>query len=195
MELQNVVIVDGVRSAFARGGRGAFTATRLDTIGVQVLQELLSRYPQVAPEDIEDVGMGCVGGVAELAGIGANHIVRLAGLPESVCTFDSNRQCGSSMETLHRVTQEIMVGAIDVGVALGVERMGRQLGGGGGAAQTRITEFNSSRHEQSESPAQPRARPRPQLLGPDPRRHPRLLARLLDAADRAERRRDVRPQP
>ena len=151
MELQNVVIVDGVRSAFARGGRGAFTATRLDTIGVQVLQELLSRYPQVAPEDIEDVGMGCVGGVAELAGIGANHIVRLAGLPESVCTFDSNRQCGSSMETLHRVTQEIMVGAIDVGVALGVERMGRQLGGGGGAAQTRITEFNSSRHEQSES--------------------------------------------
>ena len=151
MELQNVVIVDGVRSAFARGGRGAFTATRLDTIGVQVLQELLSRYPQVAPEDIEDVGMGCVGGVAELAGIGANHIVRLAGLPESVCTFDSNRQCGSSMETLHRVTQEIMVGAIDVGVALGVERMGRQLGGGGGAAQTRITEFNSSRHEQSDS--------------------------------------------
>ena len=77
MELQNVVIVDGVRSAFARGGRGAFTATRLDDIGVQVLQELLSRYPQVAPEDIEDVGMGCVGGVAELAGIGANHIVRL----------------------------------------------------------------------------------------------------------------------
>lgn len=150
MELQNVVIVDGVRSAFARGGRGAFTATRLDDIGVQVLQELLSRYPQIAPEDIEDVGMGCVGGVAELAGIGANHIVRLAGLPESVCTFDSNRQCGSSMETLHRVTQEIMVGAIDVGVALGVERMGRQLGGGGGAEPTRITEFNQSRHDQND---------------------------------------------
>ena len=111
----------------------AFTATRLDTIGVQVLQELLGRYPQLSPHEIEDVGMGCVGGVTELAGIGANHIVRLAGLPESVCTFDSNRQCGSSMETMHRVAQEIMVGAIDVGVALGVERMGRQLGGGGGA--------------------------------------------------------------
>ena len=89
MEMQNVVIVDGARSAFARGGRGAFTATRLDTIGVQVLQELLGRYPQLSPHDIEDVGMGCVGGVTELAGIGANHIVRLAGLPESVCTFDS----------------------------------------------------------------------------------------------------------
>ena len=150
MELQNVVIVDGARSAFTRGGRGAFTATRLDDVGVQVLRGLLDRNPQVAPEMIEDVGMGCVGGVAELAGIGANHIVRLAGLPESVCTFDSNRQCGSSMETMHRVAQEIMVGAIDVGIALGVERMGRQLGGGGGAEPDRITEFNSKRHEMNE---------------------------------------------
>ena len=150
MELQNVVIVDGARSAFTRGGRGAFTATRLDDVGVQVLRGLLGRNPQVAPEMIEDVGMGCVGGVAELAGIGANHIVRLAGLPESVCTFDSNRQCGSSMETMHRVAQEIMVGAIDVGIALGVERMGRQLGGGGGAEPDRITEFNSKRHEMNE---------------------------------------------
>lgn len=150
MELQNVVIVDGARSAFTRGGRGAFTATRLDDVGVQVLQALLGRNPKVAPEMIEDVGMGCVGGVAELAGIGANHIVRLAGLPESVCTFDSNRQCGSSMETLHRVAQEIMVGAIDVGIALGVERMGRQLGGGGGAEPDRITEFNQKRHEMTE---------------------------------------------
>ncbi len=150
MELQNVVIVDGARSAFTRGGRGAFTATRLDDVGVQVLQALLNRNPQVKPEMIEDVGMGCVGGVAELAGIGANHIARLAGLPESVCTFDSNRQCGSSMETLHRVAQEVMVGAIDVGIALGVERMGRQLGGGGGAEPNRITEFNSKRHEMTE---------------------------------------------
>ena len=150
MELQNVVIVDGARSAFTRGGRGAFTATRLDDVGVQVLQALLERNPAVQPEMIEDVGMGCVGGVAELAGIGANHIARLAGLPESVCTFDSNRQCGSSMETLHRVAQEVMVGAIDVGIALGVERMGRQLGGGGGAEPNRITEFNSKRHEMTE---------------------------------------------
>ena len=150
MELQNVVIVDGARSAFTRGGRGAFTATRLDDVGVQVLQALLNRNPEVKPEMIEDVGMGCVGGVAELAGIGANHIARLAGLPESVCTFDSNRQCGSSMETLHRVAQEVMVGAIEVGVALGVERMGRQLGGGGGAEPNRITEFNSKRHEMTQ---------------------------------------------
>jgi acetyl-CoA acetyltransferase family protein len=50
------------------------------------------------------------------------------------------------METLHRVAQGIMLGAIDTGVALGIERMGRQLGGGGGNQQrTRITEFNPRR--------------------------------------------------
>src|SRR5581483_9865621 len=56
-----------------------------------------------------------------------------------------------SMETLHRVASEIMLGAIDCGVALGIERMGRQLGGGGGNVQrTRITEFNPRRMEMNE---------------------------------------------
>ena len=147
MELQNVVLVDGVRSAFTRGGRGAFTATRMDDVAVQVLRDLMSRNPKVQPVDIEDIGLGNVGGVAEFSGIGANHIARLAGMPESVCSFDSNRQCGSSMETLHRVAQSIMVGAIDIGIALGAERMGRQLGGGDGADTNRITEFNKQRME------------------------------------------------
>lgn len=150
MELQNCVLVDGVRSPFTRGGRGAFVATRLDEVAVTVLRALLDRNPKVDPFAIEDLGLGNVMGVAELAGIGANHIARLAGLPEHVCTFDSNRQCGSSMETLHRVTQEIMVGSIDVGIAMGVERMGRQLGGGGGNREkNRITEFNKKRLEQN----------------------------------------------
>ena len=32
MELRNVVLVDGARSAFARGGRGKLIATRLTII-------------------------------------------------------------------------------------------------------------------------------------------------------------------
>jgi acetyl-CoA acetyltransferase family protein len=149
MELQNCVIVDGVRSPFTRGGRGAFVATRLDEVAVTVLQTLLERNSVLSPYDIEDLGLGNVGGVAELAGIGGNHIARLAGLPEHVCSFDSNRQCGSSMETLQRIAQEVMVGQIDVGISMGIERMGRQLGGGGGGEKTRITEFNEGRLEQN----------------------------------------------
>ncbi len=150
MELKNVVLIDAARSAFARGGRGMMVATRMDEAGAQVLRAVMERNPKVKPSMVDDVGMGNVMGVAELAGIGANVITRMAGLPSEVCTFDSNRQCGSSMETLHRITQSIMVGATDCGIALGVERMGRSLAGGGGGEKTRITEFNRKRQEQTE---------------------------------------------
>ncbi len=145
MELQNVVIVDGARSAFAKGGRGKLVATRLDEAGAQVLRGLLDRNPKVTARMIEDIGLGNVAGAGELAGIGANTVGRLAGLPEDACSFDTNRQCGSSMETLHRIAQSIMVGATECGVAMGIERMGRQLGGGARGDATRITEFNQKR--------------------------------------------------
>ncbi|HZP58008.1 MAG TPA: thiolase family protein [Dehalococcoidia bacterium] len=146
MQLQNVVLVDGVRSAFGRGGRGALVATRLDEAGAHVMRALLERNPKVSPWMIEDVGLGNVMGAGELILIGANAVSRLAGLPAEVCSFDTNRQCGSSMETLHRVAQSIAVGATQCGIALGIERMGRTLGGGSrnGATRTRVTEFNKN---------------------------------------------------
>lgn len=151
MDLQNVVLVDGARSAFARGGRGKLLATRLDDAAASVLKALLDRNPKVAPSMIEDIGVGNVGGVAEFRGnIYGDTIARLAGLPAEVSAFDSNRQCGSSMETLHRIAQSIMVGATECGVAMGVERMGRQLGGGAAGETNRITEFNRRRLEQND---------------------------------------------
>ncbi|MCH7698104.1 MAG: thiolase family protein [Chloroflexi bacterium] len=152
MELKNVVLVDGVRSAFTRGGRGKMVATRMDEAAATVLRALMERNPKVKPSSVEDVGLGNVMGAPEIAGIGANVVARLAGLPSEVCTFDSNRQCGSSMETLHRIAQSIMVGATEVGIALGIERMGRTLGGGGGGnrERNRVTEFNKKRLEQTD---------------------------------------------
>ncbi len=152
MKFQNAVLVDGVRSPFSRGGRGMLVATRLDEVAARVLRTLMERNPKVSPRLVEDIGMGNVMGLAELQNIGANTAARLAGLPAEVCSFDSNRQCGSSMETLHRVAQSIMVGASECGIALGVERMGRTLGGGGGARweKNRVTEFNSARLQQTE---------------------------------------------
>ncbi len=130
MQLRNAVLVDGVRSPFSRGGRGKLVATRLDETGAQVLRALLDRQPKVTDAMIEDVGLGNVRGQGEFVLLGT--VPRLAGLPLETCSFNSNRQCGSSMETLHRIVMSIMLGSIDCGVALGIERMGRSLGGGGG---------------------------------------------------------------
>ena len=143
MPLNNVVLVDGVRSAFGRGGRGSLVATRLDDAAATVVRTLMERNPKVSPWMVEDMGLGNVMGAGELILIGANNVAHLAGLPAEVCTFDSNRQCGSSMETLHRIAQSIAVGATECGIAVGIERMGRQLvGGGDGKPKTRVTEFN-----------------------------------------------------
>ncbi|HXH21235.1 MAG TPA: thiolase family protein [Dehalococcoidia bacterium] len=130
MRLRNVVIVDGVRSPFARGGRGKLVATRLDDVGATIIRALLERNPKVKPSMIEDVGLGNVAQSGEFIGLG--HVARLAGLPMEVSAFNTNRQCGSSMETLQRLASGIAVGALDCGIALGIERMGRTLGGGGG---------------------------------------------------------------
>jgi len=136
MELRNVVLVDALRSAFARGGRGKLVATRLDDAGATVLRALLDRNPKLRDEMVEDVGLGNVAGSGEFNYLGL--VPRLAGLPLEVCAFNSNRQCGSSMETLHRITLAISAGQMECGVAMGIERMGRGLGMGGGKP-TRIT--------------------------------------------------------
>jgi acetyl-CoA acetyltransferase family protein len=137
MELRNAVIVDGVRSPFARAVRGKLVATRLDELGAQIIRNLMDRNPKVEDRMIEDVGLGNVLGNAEFVDLG--RVAKMAGLPPEVSTFNSNRQCGSSMETLHRIAQSIMVGVIDCGIALGAERMARTIPGDEGPF-TRITE-------------------------------------------------------
>jgi len=146
MQLKKVVLVDGARSAFARGGRGKLVASRLDDAGAKILRALLDRNPKVKDSMIEDVGLGNVAGRGEFNYLGT--VQKLAGLPHEVCAFNSNRQCGSSMETLHRIAMAIMVGNIECGVAMGIERMGRSLGGDGGT--NRITMWNPRIAEQNE---------------------------------------------
>src|SRR5262245_12143223 len=140
MALKNVVLVDAARSAFARGAKGKLVATRLDEAGATVLRALLDRNPKVKDAMVEDVGLGNVGGYGEFTLLGT--VQRLAGLPLEACSFNSNRQCGSSMETLHRVAMSIATGQTECGVALGIERMGRGLGGGPTLPPTRITKLN-----------------------------------------------------
>jgi acetyl-CoA acetyltransferase family protein len=153
MRLENVVIVDGVRSAFARGGKGKLVATRLDEAGAKVIRALLNRNPKVTDRMIEDVGLGNVRGGGEFVQLGV--VARLAGLPYEVCSFNSNRQCGSSMETLHRIAMSIALGTSECGIALGIERMSRALGPAAGEKPSRITAPNKRWLEMNEAQRNP----------------------------------------
>ena len=41
MELRNVVLVDGIRTPFSRGGKGKFEATRMDEVTARECPQLL----------------------------------------------------------------------------------------------------------------------------------------------------------
>jgi len=142
MKLRNVVVVDGVRSAFTKGGRGKLEATRMDEVGAILIRKLFERNPQAKPNMVHDFGIGMGGGAPEASTL--NAVARLAGLPHEVNNFSTNRACAGSMETAHRIAMAIMLGEYDCGISFGVERMGRQMGAGRGSGppRTRVNEFN-----------------------------------------------------
>lgn len=127
MKAKNVVIVDGCRSAFSRGGRGKFEATRLDETGAAIVRALLERNPKVKPTMIDDFGIGNGSKPADLGFL--NNISRLAGLPYEVANFYTDRHCASSMETMLRIAMGIILGSSECGIAFGIERMNNQLMG------------------------------------------------------------------
>lgn len=141
MKVRNVVIVDGCRSAFSRGGVGKFEATRIDEAGVEVVKALLARNPKVKPTMIDEFGMGCAGRMNDIAGL--NTISRMAGLPYECTNFFTERQCASSMECMLRIAMAIALGQYECGIAFGVERMTREIGGGRAAIPvTKVTGYN-----------------------------------------------------
>jgi acetyl-CoA acetyltransferase family protein len=115
MKLRNAVVVDGVRTAFSKGGRGKLEAARLDDLGAYLIRALLERNPKVKPNMIEDLGIG--GNL----GRGVGH---LAGLPQEMTDFSSERACATSQETAQRISMAIMLGQYDCGISVGAERMG-----------------------------------------------------------------------
>lgn len=145
MKLRNAVIVDGVRSPFSWGGRGKFEATRLDEVAAFILRTLMERNPKVKPTLVEDIGLGHADGQPDLGDI--STIKRLAGLPVEITNFVTNRECGSSMETMQRIATAIMVGAMECGISLGLERLGRTLARPEPVNPNRVTELHPRRFE------------------------------------------------
>ncbi|MGD9384659.1 MAG: acetyl-CoA C-acyltransferase, partial [Desulfobacterales bacterium] len=55
MIAREVVLVDGVRTAFGKAGEnGFFWHTRADDMVVKVIRELLRRNPEVVPDMVEE---------------------------------------------------------------------------------------------------------------------------------------------
>lgn len=122
--LNEVVIVDCIRTPMGRSKGGAFRHVRAEDLSAHLMQGLLARNPALAASDIEDVYWGCVQQTLEQGFNIARNAALLAGLPKQVAAVTVNRLCGSSMQALHDASRAIMVGDGDVFMIGGVEHMG-----------------------------------------------------------------------
>ena len=124
ISINDVVIVDGVRTAMGKSRNGVFRNVRSEALSAEVIKALLKRNPEVNPNEIEDVIWGCVNQTLEQGFNIARNAALLAGLPHSVSAQTVNRLCGSSMSALHIAAQSIVTGYGDIFVVGGVEHMG-----------------------------------------------------------------------
>ncbi|MDT7631675.1 MAG: acetyl-CoA C-acetyltransferase [Pseudonocardiales bacterium] len=117
------VIVAAARTPIGRR-RGVLSGLHAAEILGVALRGVLDRGG-VDPALVEQVIGGCV----TQAGEQSNNITRTAwlhaGLPETTGATTVDCQCGSAQQATHLVAGLIATGAIDVGVACGVEAMSR----------------------------------------------------------------------
>jgi acetyl-CoA acyltransferase len=123
--LNEVVYVDGVRTAFGRAGeKGLFWKTRADDMGVKVVRELLRRNPQLPPEQIDDVVFAATAQVGDQGLTLGRDVALLAGLPKTVPGFAVDRMCAGALTATTSGAGEIAMGAADVVLVGGIEHMG-----------------------------------------------------------------------
>ena len=121
--MSEAVIVESVRSPGGRYKRGGLAATRGDQIGIQVIKGLLARVPQLKPEDIDDLIVGCAFPEAE-QGMNYGKVLAVgAGLPEPVSGMTVNRFCSSGVQSIADATAKIRAGWSEVIIAGGCETM------------------------------------------------------------------------
>ncbi len=127
--MKNVVIAGYCRSPFTAAQKGQLAKVRPDDLAAQVIKGLIDKTG-VAPQDIEDLILGCAFPEGEQGMNLARLIVQLAGLPISIAGVTLNRFCGSSMQAIHNAAGMIQMNAGEVFICAGVESMTRVPMGG-----------------------------------------------------------------
>ena len=119
----NPVIVEATRSPIGKrnGWLSGLHATEL----LGAVQKALVDKAGISAGDVEQLIGGCVTQFAEQS----NNITRTswltAGLPEQVGATTVDCQCGSGQQANHLIAGLIAIGAIDIGIACGIEAMSR----------------------------------------------------------------------
>jgi acetyl-CoA C-acetyltransferase len=114
------VIVSTARTPLAKSWKGAFNMTHGATLGGHVVKAAVERAG-IAPEEVDDVIMGCATPEGATGSNIARQIALRAGLPITTSGVTVNRFCSSGLQTIAMASQRIIAGESDVIAAGGVE--------------------------------------------------------------------------
>ncbi|RMH63647.1 MAG: thiolase family protein [Calditrichaeota bacterium] len=120
--MKNVVIVDGLRSPYAKMGT-AFKDIPAHELGAIVLKEFLERM-ELDPARLDEVIVGNVAQPPEATNI-ARNIALLAGVPREVPAYSVQRNCSSGMQSVADAWYRIQTGEGTTYACGGVESMTR----------------------------------------------------------------------
>ena len=128
--MRTAYIVAGYRTAVGKAGKGGFRFTRPDDLAADVIKHLMSQFPQLDPERIDDVIVGNAMPEAE-QGLNVGRLISLMGLStDKVPGMTVNRYCSSGLETIAIATAKIQSGMADCIIAGGAESMSVMAMGG-----------------------------------------------------------------
>jgi len=121
--MNEAVIVDCLRTAIGKAPKGTLRTTRPDDLAATVFRRLLEKYPAVAPEEIDDVILGCANPEGE-SGMNMARVAALrAGLPDAVPGVTINRFCSSGLQAIAMAADRIRSGSAQIIIAGGAESM------------------------------------------------------------------------
>jgi acetyl-CoA C-acetyltransferase len=126
--MPEAVIVATARSPIGRAVKGSLVEVRPDNLAATIIRAALDKVPQLAPDDIDDLLLGCGLPGGEQGFNMARVVAILLGydqLPGTTVT----RYCASSLQTIRMAFHAIKAGEGDVFVSAGVECVSRYAKG------------------------------------------------------------------
>ena len=117
---EEAVVVAAVRTPIGRAGKGSLVPMRGDDLAAIAVEAALAKVPEIRPDDIEDLMLGCGQPAAEQGFNMARIVAVMSGLDE-VPGVTVNRYCSSSLQTVRMATHAIRAGEGDCFIAAGAE--------------------------------------------------------------------------
>jgi len=126
--MPEAVIVSTARSPIGRAMKGSLVECRPDDLAATIVTAALDKVPQLDPQTVDDLIMGCGQPGGESGFNVARVAAILAGMPD-VPGVTVNRYCSSSLQGIRMAAHAIKAGEGDVFVCAGVETVSRFVNG------------------------------------------------------------------